>query len=542
MSTGTRYIKIDDPLRTATENLKNSGYSQGGASKTKRSLKKFNAYSASPQEDIDFNNYTLRQRARILFMSSALARAAIDTNRTNVIGVGLKLKSKVNRKYLKLSPEAADELNKQIEDEFALWAEDKKACDALGVNDFYDMQQVAFRSYQTNGDCFGITKQHEVSALRPYSLRIHLIEADRVRTPGCENTYSTEGKNEKTGNAIHDGVEVDASGEVVAYWIANQYPFSYMVLKESLKYERVLAYGEKTGLPNVLQVMDAERPDQYRGVSYLAPVIEPLLQLRRYTESELSAADIEACYAAFITINDSATENPFNETTPKPPREYHDPNEYELGSGTVNVMNPGENVSFADPKRPNNGFGEFVKHVSMLIGAALEIPKELLLKVFENSYSASRGALLEAWKAFRMRRTWFINDFCKPIYEIWFAEAVARGRINAPGFFSSLATRKAYLGADWIGPAQGMLDPTKEIQAEKDAIAEGFSTYEDSTIKLGGGDWNENISVLESEKEKLKKAGLLNTETKDGLEQSIGNFAKNIVKKIDEKLDEKLGE
>ena len=32
--------------------------------------------------------------------------------------------------------------------------------------------------------------------------------------------------------------------------------------------------------------MDSERPDQYRGVPYLAQVIEPLLQLRRYTESE----------------------------------------------------------------------------------------------------------------------------------------------------------------------------------------------------------------------------------------------------------------
>ena len=41
----------------------------------------------------------------------------------------------------------------------------------------------------------------------------------------------------------------------------------------------MIAYGEKTGLPNILQVMDSERPDQYRGVPYLAPVIEPLLQL-----------------------------------------------------------------------------------------------------------------------------------------------------------------------------------------------------------------------------------------------------------------------
>ena len=63
---------------------------------------------------------------------------------------------------------------------------------------------------------------------------------------------------------------------------------------------RVQAYGERTGLPNILHVMESERPDQYRGVSYLAQVIEPLLQLRRYTESELTAAVVESFFTAFI--------------------------------------------------------------------------------------------------------------------------------------------------------------------------------------------------------------------------------------------------
>lgn len=501
----TKYVNLNNPTESSPD-IRNSGYSQAGASKTKRSLKGFNARSSSPQEDIDFNNYTLRQRARILFMSAPLARSAIATNRTNVIGVGLKLKSRVDRKFLGLSAEAADELQKHIEKEFDIWAGDRKGCDAIGVNDFYDQQQLVFQSYLVNGDCFALVLHKDTDPLHPYSLRLHLIEADRVRTPNMDWQYSTEGKNEKTGNLIHDGVEVDSSGAIVAYHIANYYPYSAECIKDNLKFERVQAYGEKTGLPNVLHIMDAERPDQYRGVSYLAPVIEPLLQLRRYTESELTAADIEACYAAFIKVTDGASENPFNSTVPE--REYHDPDEYDLSAGTVNVMNVGEDVTFADPKRPNNGFGEFVKHVATLCGAALEIPRELLLKVFEASYSASRAALLEAWKAFRMRRTWFINDFCRPVYEIWFAEAVARGRINAPGFFSSLLTRRAYLGADWIGPAQGMLDPTKEIQAEKDAIAEGFSTHQESTIKLGGGDWNENIEILKSEMEQRRAAGL----------------------------------
>lgn len=45
-----------------------------------------------------------------------------------------------------------------------------------------------------------------------------------------------------------------------------------------------------------------------------------------------------------------------------------------------------------------------------------------------------------------MRREWFANDFCKPIYEIWLSEAVALGRIQAPGFFSDPLIRAAWLG------------------------------------------------------------------------------------------------
>ena len=140
------------------------------------------------------------------------------------------------------------------------------------------------------------------------------------------------------------------------------------------------------------------------------------------------------------------------------------------------------------------------------MGAALEIPADLLLKAFNSSYSASRAAMLEAWKAFKMRREWFVNDFCVPIYEIWMAEAVARGRIIAPGFFSDPATRAAYLGAEWIGPSQGQLDPTKEITAEILAIGEGITTREQATIRLNGGQWDANVEQIARENEKLREA------------------------------------
>ena len=105
-----------------------------------------------------------------------------------------------------------------------------------------------------------------------------------------------------------------------------------------------------------------------------------------------------------------------------------------------------------------------------------------------------------------MRREWFVSDFCKPIYEIWLSEAVARGRIQAPGFFNDPLIREAWLGSEWVGPSQGQLDPTKEIEAEIKAVEHGFSTHEQSTIKLNGGQWESNVAQLAHENKILKEA------------------------------------
>ena len=482
----------------------NSGYSDAGASWKKRALKSFLAYSASAHEDIDLNNTTLRQRARMLYMAAPVATSAIKTNRTNVIGNGLKLNARINSSLLGMSQEAADQWQKRTEAEFDLWARKKQACDATGVNNFYSLQQLALMSWLMSGDVFAVMKHVGTTPLLPYSLRIHLIEADRVSTPfnkGQGLSFLTNGTAEN-GNKIYDGVEVDSNGAIVAYYISNTYPNSALSL--NAKWQRVEAYGEKTGLPNILQIMDVERPDQYRGVTYLAQVIEPLLQMRRYTESELTAALVESFFTAFVTTEADASDMPFNEVGAD--NTTIDPNEYEMGPGTINVMKPGEDIKFGAPTRPANGFDSFIRALCNQVGAALEIPSDLLLKSFNASYSASRAALLEAWKAFKMRREWFVDDFCRPIYEIWLSEAVARGRIMAPGFFSDPLIRNAWLGSEWVGPSQGQLDPVKEITAEILANGEGYSTKEQSTIKLNGGQWDTNVEQIARENEKLAAA------------------------------------
>ena len=484
----------------AVKEISNSGYDEGGASTRKNAMKGWRAESLSPQEDIDLNLDILRQRSRSLFMTSPIATSAMKTNRTNVVGAGLKLKSRIDFKALGMKPQEADELEKQIEREFNLWAE-SKWCDNLGLNDFYELQQIAMMSWLINGDSFAIVKHIEPSQYIPYGLKIQLIESDRVSTPNAIGNYVDLHRKASNGNRIYNGIEINKEGGIEAYYICNAYPNSTLELNKEWK--RVEAFGKKTGLPNVLQIMEAERPDQYRGVPYLATVVESLKQLTRYTEAELMAAVINAFFAVFIKT-DSPDETARDFEGVLDDEAPVEPADYKLGPGVVNILNEGESIEIADAKRPNVNFDSFASAMTKYIGAALEIPYELLTKSFTASYSASRAALLEAWKAFKMRRTWFANDFCQPIYEIWLCEAVARGRIKAPGFFSDPSVRKAYSRADWNGPAPGQLDPVKEVTAATQRVNNGFSTRERETIEMNGGDFDRNIEQLILEKEKMK--------------------------------------
>ena len=440
-------------------------------------------------------------------MAAPIATAALKRQRTNVVGNGLRLKSTINREILGMSPEDAEAWQKHTEAEFALWAERKDSCDATGINDFYGLQQLAMLAWPMSGDCFCLFRWYEATKNQPYSLRLHLIEADRVRTPdvyGGITMLTTTGKAEN-GNPIYDGVEVDKNGRIVAYHIANTYPFQNTL--EPTKFARVQAYGQKTGLPNILHIMDSERCEQYRGVPYLSQVMEPLLQMRRYTEAEIMAAIVQSFFTAFVKTNSDTTEMPFGEPAGDDAQEVSkDPTDYEMGPGNTIIMEPGEDVAFGSPTHPNTGFDTFMRSLCEQVGAALEIPADLLIMSFNSSYSASRAALLEAWKAFRMRREWLTKNFCRPVYEIWMTEAVARGRIVAPGFLTDPLIRQAYLQSEWIGPSQGQLDPTKEVAAAISAIENGLSTREAEAIRLNGSEYAANVDKLTQENERLRKA------------------------------------
>ena len=78
--------------------------------------------------------------------------------------------------------------------------------------------------------------------------------------------------------------------------------------------------------------------------------------------------------------------------------------------------------------------------------------------------------------------------------------------------------RAAWLSCQWIGPSQGQLDPVKEINAEILACENGFSTREDSALRINGSDFTSNVEQLARESELLEGAGLAE-ETKEPKEE-----------------------
>lgn len=471
----------------------NSGYGNYGANTTKKSLLGWNYAGGSWREDISDNLPTLRQRSRDLYMGVPIGRGAVNTMRTNVVGRGLMLKPTIDAEALGMKPDKVQQLEKKIAREWALWAESPD-CDMSRLDNFYELQQLAFLNWLASGDTLALLPV-KPRINQPYDLRVQLIEADRLSSPNNFDTYD---------NQIVGGVEVAPDGEVVAYHFSKHHPLSYA--NEYMEWQRVEAYGKRTGRRNVLHLMCRERIDQRRGVPFLAPVIEALKQLGRYTDAELVAAVVSGMFTVFIEQQEEGEGAAIGSAIPEDEEiDTEDETTLELAPGAILELGSGEKAHDINPGRPNTAFNGFIEAICQQIGAALEIPYELLVKRFNSSYSASRAALEEAWKMFKMYRTWLANDFCQPIYEEWMAEAVAKGRIKAPGFFADPIRHKAYCKAQWNGPARGLLNPVQEVSAAVTRVENGFSTRSAETMEMAGGDFYSNCEQLQQEEKALKE-------------------------------------
>jgi lambda family phage portal protein len=451
-----------------------------GARIDKAQLSRYQPVAGSANSDTIHDLPRLRSRSRDQMRNAPVALGALNTTIGHVIGTGLSYTPAIDGEFLGLTPEQVEEWQDDTKRRFKAWAESPD-CDLARQNDFYGLQELGARSWLESGDAFCITPRiQRENGLR---LALQLVEADRVCNPDQKQNTDT----------LIDGVNISPdTGEAISCHVARRHPGGvYITGSTKNLWDEIKFRGPGTGRRNVLHIFKPLRPGQVRGVPWIAPIIEPLKQLDRWSEAELNAAVLSSLNVLFIKMDPTAF------------GDLYDPEAQEalvgnaskwsgaLDSGQAINLMPGESVESPASGRPNPAFDPFWMAMVRQIGMALEIPVEVLTMHFQSSYSAARGALLMAWRAFRSKRDLIAKQFCQPVLELWLADEVAEGRISAPGFFADPIVRTAWCASIWTGDGPGSINPEIEVRAAEARVNLGISTKQAESILHDGVDWEQ---------------------------------------------------
>ena len=450
------------------------GYSGAGINKAQ--LSRWLTSPGSATTDIIPDLKALRARSSDQMRNSAIAVGAIGQTVNGVVGTGLSFSAQIDHKFLGLSEEEAEAWNEDHDRRYNAWCKSPDVALERNLN-FYGLQELSFRSELERGDVFWLTPMVE----RPGAgmrLAMQLIEADRACNPG----------DKPNSDNLIEGIELDPdTREPVAVHVSRLHPSDALGKKN--QWVRVPMRGQSTGRRNVLHSFQPLRPGQVRGVPWIAPILEPLKQLGRWTEAELNAAVTSSIFSVFLKMDPDAFQDIFDEDAQGSIVEQAGRWSGDMESGKAINLLPGEEPISVAPTRPNPAFDPFWMAMVRQIGMALEIPVEVLILHFQSSYTAARGAMLMAAKFWRRRRDRLITNICDPVHELWLSEEIIAGRISAPGFFSDPVVRAAWCAGVWTGDGPGSLDPQKEVAAARERVEMEISTLDAESVAYDGIPW-----------------------------------------------------
>jgi len=438
-----------------------------GADQTTLRTDWISAARGSGQTPSGYELSLLRIRSRDANRNHPVAAGASDTMAHNIVGSGLKPQSRIPYKILGISESRGGDLQLQAEAAFAKWAPLASADNRLS---FDELQFVALLKTVEDGEIIALPTWAQES-WRPYGRCIELLESERLATPG---------NRARIDKSVQHGIKPGRRGEPQTYYIRKA---------NSLTEYLTVPARDRAGRPKILHVFPTRRPGQMRGIPFFAPVLTYFQDLANYLEAEIVAARVAACLSVFIskdqqfglTGRESSSDSTVQELTP----------------GLIARLGMGESINVVDPKRPGDSFAPFVESILRLIGVALGLPYELLVKDFsKTNYSSARASLLEGRRVFKTWRGWLASKFCHPIWQLVIEEAYLRGEFDAPDFYKYY---HEYTRAAWIGGGWGWVDPVKEVEASRKAIDYGLSTLAKEAAAQGD-DWEENLDQLARER------------------------------------------
>lgn len=435
-----------------------------GAAKTDR-LKLWNASDSSVNTEVKDGAKLLRKRARDLRRNNPYAARAVQVITSNTVGTGIKPSIHgQNQRLLKTA-----------EMKWKAWAEASNACDYDGRNNIYGLQAVVMDAVAESGECY-IIRHRRSASVGQVPLQLQVLEADYL-----DNNHKEDLPNR---NKIRQGIEYDPTGRRLAYHFFRHHPGD----NEQFLQEKIRVPASR-----VLHCYKQSRPGQARGVTFLHPVMIRLRELDVFQDASLRKQQVAACFSAFLY---NATGDSLDTIdTPK--------SEYELleklDTGTIQELPPGFDIKFASP--PSIDFyADFVKQELMAIAAGLGITYEAMTQDYGNvNFSSGRMGFLEFQRNIkRWQDEILIGQFMSPLFD-WFLDALQ--------FATPTDMNAMNLEASWTVPAREMIDPSKEVPANRDAVRAGFKTLSE-VLRQQGYNPKEVFQERLLETQMIKEMGL----------------------------------
>jgi lambda family phage portal protein len=97
----------------------------------------------------------------------------------------------------------------------------------------------------------------------------------------------------------------------------------------------------------------------------------------------------------------------------------------------------------------------------------------------QSNYSSSRLALLEDRDTWRAIQQWFIRNFRERLHRVWLQQAVLAGAVEGVPAAEYAVAQQKFEAVSFKPRGWSWVDPTKEVEAFKEAVKAGFTTVSD---------------------------------------------------------------
>lgn len=418
--------------------------------------------NSSADGELNTSLTALRSRSRQLVRDNAYAKRAKLIVVNNVVGSGIGLQAQVRTSRDTM----AERINEQIEEAWRAWCA-ADSCHTGGVLHFSDMERLAMGQVFEAGEVI-IRLHFRAFGDSRVPLGLEVVEAERIAAEHEAGALAP-------GARIRMGIEVDLFNRPIAYWIRKGHPGDLRDMPDADKFERVPA-------DQILHLKEGDRWPQTRGVPWLHPVLRKLDDIGEYSGSEVQAARASSLY--FGTIESPESNNPMMTTEASGTVNAT----MEIEAGLIQQLLPGEKLSFHTPSRPNTNIEPFIRYMLREVAAGVGPSYESLSRDYSQSnYSSSRLALLDDRDLWRVLQQWWCRSFRDQLHKAWLRQAVLARAIPAISVEEYALRPAKFEAVLWKCRGWSWVDPTKEVNAYKEAVKAGFTTVTDVIAATAGG-------------------------------------------------------